>query len=130
MKTTKNAKVKTLPVVICHYILRYQGKRTNSDNQETVDSYEHRRAIFTTVNGWAISIREQLIAWADYADLHKQRYNDSIGNDHYTGKIWAKQGKLLHNLLSCEVGGLSCSSLSSNIIQKLKDEGFVFEDIN
>ena len=65
-----------------------------------------------------------LRGWLKFADDHSNE-DYKIGEDYYTGPIWARIGVELRGLLSCDIGQrLDCGTLDKIILSALKDEGF------
>ena len=69
-----------------------------------------------------------LKGWLQFADDHAYSVDDNergIGNDYYTGDIWARIGSELRGLLSCDIGNrLDCRTLDGVILGALEAEGF------
>ena len=94
------------------------------------------------VNGWAgqhmvavatpkgseVGFISMLKGWLQFADDHAYSVDDNergIGNDYYTGDIWARIGSELRGLLSCDIGNrLDCGTLDGVILGALEAEGF------
>ena len=65
-----------------------------------------------------------LCGWLQFADDHSNE-DYAIGNDYYTGPIWARIGVELRQLLSCDIGSrLDCGTLDGIILGALEAEGF------
>ena len=86
---------------------------------------------FAAVNcpkGSEIGFISMLKGWLTFADNHAYSVDDSdrgIGNDYYTGDIWARIGTELRGLLSCDIGSrLDCGTLDGVILGALEAEGF------
>jgi len=78
--------------------------------------------------GQEIGFVSMLKGWLTFADNHAYSVDDNergIGNDYYTGDIWARIGTELRGLLSCDIGSrLDCGTLDGVILGALEAEGF------
>jgi hypothetical protein len=48
----------------------------------------------------------------------------SVGEDHFLGKSWARQGFALRELLNGETGRLDCGTLDAILCDNLSEQGF------
>lgn len=103
--------------------LNYHGSPTNSDGQESVNHYHHRKALDGNGNDFARAMIAMLTGWEQYADAHRERYDQPVGWDFAIGTWWGEAGLAIKRLLDGEVGGLDCGSLSHNILAKMEAEG-------
>ena len=78
--------------------------------------------------GSEVGFVAMLKGWLTFADNHTYAVGDNergIGNDYYTGDIWARIGSELRGLLSCDIGSrLDCGTLDGVILGALEAEGF------
>ena len=68
-------------------------------------------------------------AWRRYAEIHKMRYESSIGEDGVCGEGWAKIGEGLRVLLVGEIGGLDAGTVDSYILDTARNEGVGEDDL-
>jgi hypothetical protein len=110
-------------------VLKYRGPAPMPGQRECVNSYEHRNALkrlYTNPHGRAL--RAMLEGWARYADIYRDRYESSVGDDGVLGDEWAAIGRALYAMLCGELGGFDAGSLSTNIREILEDNGYTLED--
>lgn len=102
-------------------ILDFHGSPKNSDGQLTVNAAQHRNALAgrTDAHGRAL-----IAAWEAYADAHRERFEDNIGNDFVLGAYWAEVGLAIKRLLDGETGGLDCGSIAHNITAAIEAQDF------
>jgi len=75
--------------------------------------------------GSEVGFVSMLKGWLQFADDQNTQYDWPIGNDYYTGNIWARIGLELRQLLSCDIGSrLDCGTLDGIILDALEAEGF------
>ena len=70
------------------------------------------------------NIIQLFTAWFNYADAHAARYDSHIGDDGYTGPVWARIGAELRQLLSTELGRLDGGTLDKAICTRLEANDF------
>jgi len=109
------------------HIERLTKKSRSTTNDKTGWSDRHFRAIARPLNpevGFVVMLK----GWLQFADNHAYSVDDNergIGNDYYTGDIWARIGSELRGLLSCDIGSrLDCGTLDGVILGALEAEGF------
>jgi hypothetical protein len=104
-------------------ILNYRGNTHNSDGQEVVDSYHHRKAKderrYTHRHGRAL--RMMLEGWEMYAEASLKEFDAPIGEDGCIGVYWKDIGRSLFRLMDGITGGWDASSISGNIHQIMMD---------
>ena len=68
-------------------------------------------------------IFHMLTGWIKYADIHHARYETSIGDDTVLGPHWIAIGQAMQGLLDGELGGLDAGTVSTIIVEVMKNEG-------
>jgi hypothetical protein len=91
---------------------------------DTTGWQARHNAALTTPQPTEAGIVRLLHGWADYADIHKRRYESGIGDDGVLGPAWAAIGANVRTLLNGETGRLDCGTLDSFICSTLTAEGF------
>lgn len=71
-----------------------------------------------------VAICSMLVGWIAFADDHRDRYGTPICGDHYTGQVWATQGRCLRDLLNCELDGLLGGELDQVLSDVAELNGF------
>ena len=109
------------------HIERLAKRSRSMANDKTGWSDRHFRAI-RIPRGVEVGFVSMLTSWLQFADDHAYSVDDNergIGNDYYTGDIWARIGSELRGLLSCDIGSrLDCGTLDGVILGALGAEGF------
>lgn len=62
------------------------------------------------------AIVQGLDAWNNYAIMHLQRFESTIGEDYVLGPMWVFWGAGLSGLLNGETSGLDCGKIDSEIL--------------
>lgn len=88
----------------------------------------HREASIS-LRGFEGSIRFMVRGWAEYADAHVERYEETLANDGVLGPAWLALGHSLIELLCGETGRFDCGSLNRNIRAKMAEAGFTVGEI-
>lgn len=91
------------------------------ERRENLEPWQNRHRVAWAQGG---AIRAMLEAWADYADGHSARYEESVGADYFLGVEWANIGKGIRALLNGETGALDCGTLDGFLVDTLTAEGF------
>lgn len=112
-------------------VLQYVGPTHNSDGQESVNSYQHRRAVQDgKTNKCGRALIGMLRTWEDYRSAYHDAYDDPAASsevnemDCVVGRYWAEVGLSIKRLLDGECGGLDCGSIAANITAMIEAEGF------
>lgn len=97
---------------------------TNGKPTESVNAYQHRKALDGHTNEFGRALRKMLEGWEAYANASQERYECTIGEDHVMGEYWANVGFAIKRLLDGDVGGFDCGSLAANITGAIEAQGF------
>ena len=82
---------------------------------------------FTAVRvpkGPEVPIVTLINGWAEYANVHRARFESGIGEDYVLGPQWAAIGAALRALLNGELGRLDGGTLDGFLNATLTAEGF------
>jgi|SRR6185437_10412447 len=63
--------------------------------------------------------------WLEYADMNRDRYESSIGDDYVLGPEWRAIGVALRGLLIGGTGRLDCGTLDAIILDTMAEEGLL-----
>jgi len=83
----------------------------------------HNRAV-QYPRGVEEGIVNSVAGWMSYAEIHKARYEQGIGEDYFLGHEWEKIGMSLLVLLNGDLGRLDGGTLDAAIRNALRAEGF------
>lgn len=115
-------------------VLKFRGNNLTSNGTETVNAYQHRRALEHQTNAHGRALRKMLEGWEAYAAASARAYTEDgeepykMGDDHVLGPYWAEVGLAMLRLLDGEVGGWDCGSISGNVLEIIEEQGMYSHD--
>ena len=101
-------------------IAKANAKAARQDFQGNKWGERHFQAFVADRTGIAGMVHH----WAQYADVHRSRYDSLIGDDGVLGPEWQAIGKALLALLNGELGGMDAGTLDGMIRDVLASNGF------
>ena len=91
----------------------WRGKHKSALTLRNATAKSPERGILYLFKGWLL-----------YADYHRERYGEGIGEDYFLGPEWVKICLAIRLLLNGELGLLDGGTLDSVILDTLSAEGF------
>jgi hypothetical protein len=87
-------------------------------------SRRHLAAVTTPAPGFETALVAMLKGWLEYADVHAQRYDSTIGEDRVLGPAWARIGAALRDLLNGDLGRMDGGTLDALLVDTLEAQEF------